>query len=1048
MQPPARELAADWGLAVIPTRDNRWGEFRWPPSGEVIGPEVRSLRWCEETTTPGEEQRWHEPGFDDSRWATCRAGIGPYWLYTQPDEGDGGATQAVLRASERVEPGARIPSGEAVLDWKTVEFSKTIGLARPAPWGGHSGYPDGAIDQNFIDLPAGRKLLFTRMHSPAARRLGLRVELRNSAARLWVNGVEQPFEGALGNLPLQAGVNSVLLDLPDGGKGRLYAQAQPPAVSSMEDAARGVVTPDLRQGAWIWGGNTTAGYVRRQLRLDEAPAEARVVVTAYTGYRLYVNGVKVEEEIGPWANWRRPETFDVARHLHPGENVVALWGQVHADLGVVEQRGLVAVLKMRFPNGQEQTLATDARWRGSGIEEPGWSARGFDDSRWQAATVIGRMGVPPWGDEPLKNVGAVTEPHRQLAIDLPSPYLECFDEVGDLAYDVKTPADPRVGWYRCAAPPGLRRLHLRTTAPARVWVDGIEARVAEGIAFVEEPPVGVSQVAIRLRMRPGAYGGAAFELPLGLELEGGEIQTGEWGEFALPTYSGIGVYRQRLDLTAAEAERSAWLDLGQVLVAAEVLVNDRPAGVRLARPFRFDLTGLLRAGGNTIEVRVANTIAPHYTVTNQVANLGPTASGLIGPVRLALELEGEEWSTWAASEVERLERELRTSTPELQAAQRAWEKSAGWSELGPHAARTAGGESVPIDEDGCVSLSGRGAARRTYSVVADTGSELLTGMRLELLPPPGGGSVGDLSLLELGVTVAPAGDEPLRARFVRIEIPDRGEYLSLAEVQVFDGQENIAPSGAARQSGTSAGGEARLAIDGNTDGDYFGSHSVTHTPPHHAPWWELDLGATRGLERIVLWNRTDGGLETRLRDFVVSVLDEERRPVWRRRIARPPSPSLALDLLGPVALKLRATDTPLPVERTGAAHIVDGRFDTGWGTASSETERQALVFEAVPPVGFASGATLTFELTWSGPASGEAGPRLRFSTTRAPGPLVDIPARIEGILAIERTRRSAAQRAELAAFHRSFAPETRPVRDRLGRLREELTPAVDRSSDR
>ena len=33
-------------------------------------------------------------------------------------------------------------------------------------------------------------------------------------------------------------------------------------------------------------------------------------------------------------------------------------------------------------------------------------------------------------------------------------------------------------------------------------------------------------------------------------------------------------------------------------------------------------------------MRVANTIAPHYTVTNHSDNLGPTDSGLLGPVTL------------------------------------------------------------------------------------------------------------------------------------------------------------------------------------------------------------------------------------------------------------------------------------------------------------------------------------------------------------------------------------------------------------------------------
>ena len=45
-------------------------------------------------------------------------------------------------------------------------------------------------------------------------------------------------------------------------------------------------------------------------------------------------------------------------------------------------------------------------------------------------------------------------------------------------------------------------------------------------------------------------------------------------------------------MSAAEARRRTELDLGQVLVAAEVFINERSAGVRLARPFKFDLSGL------------------------------------------------------------------------------------------------------------------------------------------------------------------------------------------------------------------------------------------------------------------------------------------------------------------------------------------------------------------------------------------------------------------------------------------------------------------------
>ena len=53
-------------------------------------------------------------------------------------------------------------------------------------------------------------------------------------------------------------------------------------------------------------------------------------------------------------------------------------------------------------------------------------------------------------------------------------------------------------------------------------------------------------------------------------------------------------------------------------------------------------------------------------------------------------------------------------------------------------------------------------------------------------------------------------------RYVRVEIPGNNKMLSLAEVQVFAGAENVAKSGEAKQSSTDYDGPAKYAIDGNT----------------------------------------------------------------------------------------------------------------------------------------------------------------------------------------------------------------------------------------
>ncbi len=634
-EPAPLPLREDWTLSVMPTRDNRWGEFRWPPSEAALGPEIRELRYVEETPGGGVDAGWHGPDFDDSAWQTTLYSTGPYWLALEAAPDDEIIARTALENTDAIAAGAAL--GNAA--WAPVRFSQRIGLAKAAPWGGHSGYPDGHIDKEFIALPEGRKLLFTRILAEKAQRRGLRVELRNRTPRLWVNGQEQPFEDAVGNLPLREGENTVLLDVPDGAGGRIYVQADPPSIASMAEAGKGMVAPDITDAAWVWSGDTQACHVRTAFQLEQAPEQARLIVSGYSGFRLWVNGVQIEEEIGPWSDWTKPESFTVTPHLRVGENVIAVWGQLFAGQNVnkgpeaFNSRGIVLAMKMRFADGAEAGLVSDGSWRGSIESVDGWELPGFDAAKWAPADVRGRMGDAPWGLAVVENLGVVTEPKRPLSVALDSPYLVCFDEAPGIVYDVKPANAPRIGWFRFQAPPGLSVLDLPTEASARVWVDGVEADVRGGQARVAEPPKGVSAVAIRVEMAPGAYAGAVFPEPLGMQLEGGLIRAGLWTDYALPTYSGVCVYTQDVALGANDLEGEVWLDLGQVLAAAEVVVNGEPAGVRLARPFKFELTGLLEEGANTIEVRVANTIAPHY-LTIPSHNLGPTDSGLLGPVRL------------------------------------------------------------------------------------------------------------------------------------------------------------------------------------------------------------------------------------------------------------------------------------------------------------------------------------------------------------------------------------------------------------------------------
>lgn len=124
---------------------------------------------------------------------------------------------------------------------------------------------------------------------------------------------------------------------------------------------------------------------------------------------------------------------------------------------------------------------------------------------------------------------------------------------------------------------------------------------------------------------------------------------------------------------------------------------------------------------------------------------------------------------------------------------------------------------------------------------------------------------------------------PVQARFVRIDLPGKKQFLSLAEVQLFSKGENIAKGKKASQISTGHNGPAELAVDGNTDGHFFDAKSTTHTNQEAAPWWEVDLGTVKQIDKVVIWNRNDSaGIGERLNGFRIAFLDADRKPTWVR----------------------------------------------------------------------------------------------------------------------------------------------------------------------
>ena len=171
-------------------------------------------------------------------------------------------------------------------------------------------------------------------------------------------------------------------------------------------------------------------------------------------------------------------------------------------------------------------------------------------------------------------------------------------------------------WFRFVTAPGTSAITFRTPGEAEAWIDGIPMKKQADERFVaEKTPQRAAVVAIRISPPgPGITGGALIPEPVIVETDdSGLMKTGDWsGMGILNNYSGGVRYRTKVNLTASQARTGGFIDLGKVAGTAGIIVNGKEAGVRVAPPWKSDISGYLRKGENTIEVLVYNTLANHY----------------------------------------------------------------------------------------------------------------------------------------------------------------------------------------------------------------------------------------------------------------------------------------------------------------------------------------------------------------------------------------------------------------------------------------------------
>ena len=419
-----------------------------------------------------------------------------------------------------------------------------------------------------------------------------------------------------------------------------------------------------------------------------------------------------------------------------------------------------------------------------------------------------------------------------------------------------------------------------------------------------------------------------------------------------------------------------------------------------------------------------------------------------------------DWETELAA----VETKFKSPAAEIIAGADKWAQSfpvkLDWNAPKPGATKATSGTALVAQDDGSVFVAKNDAAKDNFTVELTLAeAQKLTALRVEALPSdklPGKGpgqAGGNFVLTRVRASILPpAESKGPTARFVRIELPAKNQFLQLAEVQVFSSGENVALKGEAKQSSTYMGAAAARAIDGKTDGEYD-KGSVAHSEAQDNPWWEVDLKEARVLERIVVWNRAEAG--ERLKGFRVVALDDQRNVVWDKSGNDAPKKDLAFAMNGAREVKFTAAIADFTQANYDAENVINDTAPAkdrtrGWAVGGGTGKAHTLTLIAEKPVEIPAGSRVSVTLEQQSTTAKATLGHFRLGVTADPkaAQVARTPVAIVSTLAASRSLNPdnwslntlpPSDRAKVVDYYaRTLAPELKADRDKLASLTKAL----------
>ncbi|MFN5769201.1 MAG: HEAT repeat domain-containing protein [Pirellulaceae bacterium] len=191
----------------------------------------------------------------------------------------------------------------------------------------------------------------------------------------------------------------------------------------------GLLTAGLagaQETQWIWTPDSPPGAAslgsacfRKTLQLP-AIEQARVTIVADDSYELYLNGIQV----GQGQSLEHLDQYDASQWFARGRNVIA----VRVENRDGKSAGVAVQVQIKPQGKPWQTIATDGTWKCTADVVDGWQMTSFNDSRWEASAVLGKLGETAPFDRPQESQDLVASQGRRWETQ---PGFEVEEILGD-----------------------------------------------------------------------------------------------------------------------------------------------------------------------------------------------------------------------------------------------------------------------------------------------------------------------------------------------------------------------------------------------------------------------------------------------------------------------------------------------------------------------------------------------------------------------------------------------------------------------------------------